>query len=280
MNRKLYSDEELIANAMLHIYGYDIHTHTEMRLLNRSMPWYTMSYVPEGTALVRVDGQEYKQTPGDVMFIPPNVVHDHIKTGEGTTTFMWWHFDYKLFNIIDLFRLFDIPVLFKLNSSADFEGIFYEYMDVMHQEPSLKIMALRRAKMLEVLAYLFEAAERVHNTHVTHSIPDAFKQMLQDVITATERRLSLSELAREYNLNATYLSNRFKEYFGISPIAMHRQLQIERAKYLLGTKHLSVSEVAERLGYTDPSVFSRFFTRKTSMAPSQVTDTEWINHPE
>ena len=280
MNRTFYSDEELIANATLRMYGYDIHTHTEMNLLNRSMPWYTMSYVSEGTALLRVDGREYEQRPGDVMFLPPNVVHDHIKTGEGKTTFLWWHFDYKVFNVIDLFRLINVPVLFRLNRSAEFEKIFYEYMDVMHQEPSLKTMALRRAKMLEVLAYLFEAAELAHSTHVTHSVPDDFKQMIQDVITATEQRLSLSDLARQYNLNATYLSNRFKAYFGISPIAMHRQLQVERAKYLLGTKHLSVGEVAERLGYTDPAVFSRFFTQKAGIAPSQVTDTKWINSPE
>lgn len=279
MNREFYSDEELIANATLRMYGYDIHTWTEMRLLNRSMPWYTMSYVSEGTALVRVDGQEYEQMPGDVMFIPPNVVHDHIKTGEGATTFLWWHFDYKVFNVIDLFRLFDVPPLFKLNKSAEFEGIFYEYMDVMRQEPSLKTMALRQAKMLEVLAYLFEAAELVHNTYMARSASDIFKQMLQDVIAATERRLSLSELAQKYNLNATYLSNRFKEYFGISPIAMHRQLQVERAKYLLGSKDLSVGEAAERLGYADPAVFSRFFTQKTGIAPSQVAN-ERINYPE
>lgn len=276
MIQPFYSDEELIANTTLHIYDYDIHVNKSMRWLNRCMPWYVMSFLVEGKALVRVNGREYEHFPGYFMFIPPNTLHDHIQTSAEPATFLWWHFDCKVFNVIDLFRLIDMPFMVKADQSAELERAFHEYMNVMRQEPSLKTMALRRSKMMEVLAYLFDAGENARKARVPRSAPDAFRQILQEVMTSVERRITLSELAGKYNLNATYLSNRFKAYYGMAPIAMHRQLQVERAKYLLGTQQMSVGEVAQRLGYSDPSVFSRFFTNKTSMAPSQVTGVEQV----
>lgn len=85
---------------------------------------------------------------------------------------------------------------------------------------------------------------------------------------------SLTAIAQKYHMNASYLSNRFKEYFGISPIFLHRELLSERAKELLITSSLSIGEIAEELGFSDIAVFTRFFTEKTGVSPSKYRNTK------
>jgi AraC-like DNA-binding protein len=78
-------------------------------------------------------------------------------------------------------------------------------------------------------------------------------------VAATARKLGLSE--RQFR-------RRFTRAAGLSPQVYRRQLRMERACQLLAT--LPVAEVAARLGYADPSVFSRQFSSAMGLAPSSL----------
>lgn len=266
----MFRDEKMISSASLQIYEYAIHIQDQMQLLDRVLPYYVMSYIQSGRALLRVNGREYAQNQHNVIIIPPNIKHDHIKIGNDKTVFFWWHFDCKVFDTVDLLHLIGMPVMFPLDSSRAFETAFSEYLDIMGQRISLKNMLLRKAKALEVMAYLFDSAEKFGGLQAYPVVAEPFPDIIRLILSSAETRLTLSDLAARYNLNATYLSNRFKAYFGISPIMLHRKLQIEQARHLLGSLNLPVAEVANRLGYKNPSAFSRFFTQKTGVAPSLV----------
>jgi AraC-like DNA-binding protein len=54
---------------------------------------------------------------------------------------------------------------------------------------------------------------------------------------------------------------------GISYARLRDKVQEERARNFLSNPGLSVSEVAERLGYSEPAAFSRAFTRWTGTSP-------------
>lgn len=77
------------------------------------------------------------------------------------------------------------------------------------------------------------------------------------------------------HLSADYFSHRFKAFTGLSPIQFLNSLRIERAKELLLAEHLSVSEVAEVVGYKDPLYFSKAFKKATGMSPKQFHGNRW-----
>ncbi len=77
---------------------------------------------------------------------------------------------------------------------------------------------------------------------------------------------------REHNMHPTYLSNRFKAIFGISPIKLKNAIRIEKAKSLLKKRDVSVSDVALSLGYDDPNYFTHFFKNQVGMS-RQTTST-------
>jgi len=87
--------EELMAQASIKIYEYGIIRRDNMMTKGRVCPFYVMSYLSEGTAVLRVHDEEIPLPPHSVVIIPPNVEHDHYMTKHESSTFWWWHFDYK-----------------------------------------------------------------------------------------------------------------------------------------------------------------------------------------
>lgn len=83
------------------------------------------------------------------------------------------------------------------------------------------------------------------------------------------RRLTVDELCRYVGLEHSYLYRLFKNKEGISPYDYIIQYKLEKAKKLLLSKEYSIGEIASFVGYEDKLAFSKLFSRKYGISPSQ-----------
>ena len=81
--------------------------------------------------------------------------------------------------------------------------------------------------------------------------------------------ISLSVLAEEFHLNPQYISQLFKNEIGVGFLAYLTNIRIEKAKKLLLSTSLSVTEIAENTGYSDYRVFTKVFRKTEGITPSQ-----------
>lgn len=81
--------------------------------------------------------------------------------------------------------------------------------------------------------------------------------------------LSLADLATEVNLSEAHLSRAFKVSTGMPPWRWLANLRIERAKTLLGDPRLSLTDVAQIVGYAGQNTFGEAFKRATGITPGQ-----------
>jgi AraC family transcriptional regulator len=79
--------------------------------------------------------------------------------------------------------------------------------------------------------------------------------------------ISLATLAQLARLSPYHFCRTFKQSFGLSPHRYHTQLRIERAKTLLETHRLSVTEIGMSLGFSDASAFTAAFRKVTGCTP-------------
>jgi len=82
-----------------------------------------------------------------------------------------------------------------------------------------------------------------------------------------ERELPLEELAGAAHLSPFHFSRLFKKLTGATPHAYLASLRAARAQTLLAATDLSVTEVAERVGYSSSSHFSKAFRQATGLSP-------------
>lgn len=74
-------------------------------------------------------------------------------------------------------------------------------------------------------------------------------------------------VADKLNLSPTYLSDLLKNLTGLTAQQHIHEKLIEKAKELLSTSNLSVSEIAYQLGFEFPQSFNKLFKKKTDLTP-------------
>lgn len=81
--------------------------------------------------------------------------------------------------------------------------------------------------------------------------------------------ISLSVLADVFHLSPQYISQLFKNEIGVGFLAYLTNIRIEKAKKLLLSTALSVTEISTNAGYSDYRVFTKVFKKTEGITPSQ-----------
>ena len=85
-----------------------------------------------------------------------------------------------------------------------------------------------------------------------------------------QKDININMIAQKFNYNPSYLSKMFTKQVGENPSSYLIRLRINKAKQLLLIdKGLTVKQIGEIVGYTEPAYFSRIFKKYTGQSPSE-----------
>ena len=127
------------------------------------------------------------------------------------------------------------------------------------------------AKSLELLALITDeliAEASAQASHLSTSDVDRLglvRHWLSEHFATTP---TLSELARKVGMSETRLKAGFRALFGQSVFSCLREIRMNEARRLLAKRHLSVTEIAQRVGYANPSKIAAAYRRQYGMSPS------------
>ncbi|MEI7026533.1 AraC family transcriptional regulator [Paenibacillus sp. y28] len=85
--------------------------------------------------------------------------------------------------------------------------------------------------------------------------------------TNFQQKITADGLTQQFNISPRHLHRVFKQETGTSITAKLHHIRIERAKHLLGESDRSIESIAAAVGFSDPSFFTRLFSRLTGMTP-------------
>lgn len=80
---------------------------------------------------------------------------------------------------------------------------------------------------------------------------------------------SIGQLVKIACMSATKLQTTFKEYHGCTITAYVQQRRISQSEHLLANTELSISQVAESVGYSKASRFAELFRKSTGLLPGE-----------
>lgn len=83
-------------------------------------------------------------------------------------------------------------------------------------------------------------------------------------------KLNIAELSKIACLSATQFKKHFKQQTGLTVTQYITQLRMEKAKALILHTDYPLQIIAEKVGYTDFSAFSRRFSQQFGLAPSKI----------
>jgi len=103
------------------------------------------------------------------------------------------------------------------------------------------------------------------------------ERMKQYVVARLNQPLSLRDLVEFSRLSPSTVGRLFREQLQTTPVAWLHRLKMERAQMLFRSRRLSVNEVGEQVGFSDPYYFSKCFKKATGLSPRDYRKkTHWI----
>ena len=119
-----------------------------------------------------------------------------------------------------------------------------------------------KAEMYNLLKELFYASSKKEfNIYIKKGIEFIQKNLENDI--------KISDIADHLSISANYFQKIFKETLNTTPNNYIINLRLEKAKFLLVSSNMKISDIGFESGFLDNVYFSYVFLKKAGMTPSE-----------
>ena len=130
-------------------------------------------------------------------------------------------------------------------------------------------------KQRKLLKKLFQGSQEAEQEIAESHLEDRDKQFLKQLHAIIQQNLSDSEfsvedIGKQIGLSRVQLYRKVKAMTGSSVVDLLRKARLAKAKRLLETRSMSVSEVAYDVGFSAPSYFTKCFKEEYGILPGDV----------
>lgn len=132
-----------------------------------------------------------------------------------------------------------------------------------------------KAKCFQIISDFFSSISHLNMAHGLNKVPNHEKSNIANAEKIILESLmdefpGIDFIAQKVNMSPSKLKTLFKEVYGKSMFQYYQEKQMNIAFNLLKTRSKTVSEVADILGYENPSNFTNAFKKTYNLLPSQV----------
>ena len=242
------------------------------------LSFYGILFIDKGTGYFMLDDNKIALKPGTIIFTSPGHTRAwHIKKPVGGYAVFFEKDFLNLFFTDELFlyRFSYFHQYWKPTSLFVSPAEFSTYLSINSNiEAEIKDLQNDSAHLLRALLYqLLVLLNRSYakqnalqsNTYI-HPVFFRFRSLLEKNYSTHHRVGDYLQLLR---VSPAQLNKFCRQYMGITAQEMIHSKQISVAKRLLRATTDTVSEIAYRLNFSDPSNFNRFFKSVTGLSPQQ-----------
>jgi AraC-like DNA-binding protein len=240
---------------------------SDINFLYRSAGWvmpfhqhryYQFLLVISGDLLIMTEGSESRLERGMVSLIPPNYKH-LLRTNNG----------YRQFgiNLINMPAETELLKILQSNITTpcvldvpELLGLIPEIEDCSRLHTIVSLHKIRNRLEYMLLAYIDLLQKRDSEQVFKEKITVFFRNQICGLIT-------LEDISRHLSMSQTHIERLSYREFGCGAIKLFNRLKIDRARFLLISTNMSISEISDHLGYCDQAYFSKIFKKYVGVSP-------------
>ncbi len=221
--------------------------------------WYGMSLAIDGEIVYHHNGKDIVSDPGHLVILPMGGTYHFECTKPGRFTLL-------NFLCTDSFHHSDF-----LRIPIKNPDVFIKHHKLLEQMYSLNNPD-NFARLMSVFYKMLSMASGDVGDEVfgKGDMPTVLRpaiKYLEENISSPE--LTNSVIAQNGGISEVYFTKLFRQNLGISPKQYIQQVRINKAKEMLVSENLSVSEVSDACGYASLYHFCRAFRQKTGYTPGE-----------
>ena len=202
------------------------------------------------------DGKVMRTRGGDFFYLPKGSTYN-VKNACGRA-------DNSCYAINFDAELFDEPFVITPRNPEKILKLFEEASILWKSQAPMSTVAVRKI-LYEIILIIGKEYEKKYTGKKTDKL---LEPAIEQIRTSfTDNKLDVSGLASLAGVSEAYFRRLFLNKYGTSPKEYIIGLRIDYAKTLLASGEVSVSDVALMCGYSEPSHFSREFSKRVGTSP-------------
>ncbi|MBE6727424.1 MAG: AraC family transcriptional regulator [Ruminococcaceae bacterium] len=231
-------------------------------------PSYQLIYIKDtkNTIAFTIGNQVFTADKDDIILYRPGETQKYSYTMNDETLSFWIHFDgTEATEIMKKLDLYDIKVLKLTDSSIPIPKTIKRIINEINTSRpySDEIICGELYAMLSQIAQFKYLAK--HNFSKIDEIINEIRLNYAD-------NLSNEIYANKCGMSVPHFLRKFKQATGTSPLDYKLRIRMDYAKRMISSTELSINEIAQVVGYTDPFHFSRYFKKHTGYSPKEYRE--------
>lgn len=231
--------------------------------------YYIFAYMKAGYAKGIIDFETYQIYGPSIFFIQPGQMHSLIEYKDSDSWIL----------LVDkaLVRTEDEYILWNVSTKS---GIIPDKQHMQDLDDCLSLLDRRMSGLntfdeitLSLISVYTGIIAEICKKGIKNDMtgrPFAIMSQFRALVSSCQKTMkSSSDYARKLNITPAYLNEITNRISGLTATEYIQNEIIIQAKRMLFNTQMNVKEIAIELGYEDWSYFTRLFTRKTSMTPTQ-----------
>lgn len=238
-----------------------------------------LTLITKGKALYQIDLVDYEVKEGDILFIPPLLLHSvSLNYSEEllSETFVF-HMNFLGGNSTDICSTryltpimnqeISLPYLITPEHPAyvSLQKTFNQITS-LYDETIIGYELALKALFLQAVFLLLQYSEK-KSVSETGTSSDKLKQVLDYIELHYEESISVSELARLCYFSDSHFMRFFKKHMNMTCVEYLNNLRLEKAVELFEQGNSSILDVSLSVGFHNLSYFHRAFKKKYNMTP-------------
>lgn len=251
--------------------GYPLAIHPSAYLFSakkgRSLDEYQIVYITEGKGkFASASCPETEINAGTAIMLFPGEWHTYRPDMETGWEEYWVGFRSKFVDNLTENRFFTKKdPLHRIGISAGIISLYNEIISVVLSE-RIGYRPLVSGIVMHILSSIYyKEKNRSYTDSVSiEKINDA-RLLMKDI----DCQLSTEQISEEVGIGYSKFRKLFKEYTGLSPAQYRLHQKLVKAKELLSTSGMNISEIAYYLKFDNPGQFSAFFKKREGITPGE-----------
>ena len=262
----------------MNVYTIFISDHISLPVTVHTHDYYQFIYCARGVGKIEIGGVQYNAVPGRGYLVKPMEAHgivpkDSLRLIEVKFTVLGDTFERSLSALPSEFEIDEHPSLRLSLKEVAKEGLSQGSFCSEATNAALLLFIIKLMRRHDVRAEVSSSHSIYFDTpHRMGQNSDRdveFVQIIDYIEKHLSEPISLEMLSSLMHFEKSYLTVRFKEIWGLSPMKYVNWLRIERAKELLSTTDMSITDISRSVGFGSIHYFSRYFKEKENTTPNE-----------
>ena len=240
--------------------------------------YFELTYVDRGTLFTTVEGKRYELKEKELMIYGPGQFHTQDIPEGCSCSYVTIIFDMETVVYDEESTHYELL----LNKVFGYDKKIYTLIKTFVTESTSQIPymnSLMLCLLQETIIRLLQSEfiGKKNDRPVTGARQHYQDELLEKILAYIDETifepLSIAELCQKFSMSRSSLQILFKENMDISPKKYINEMKLEKSRQMICENKYTISEIALMLGFNSIHYFSRAFTQKYHMAPSEYSKT-------